>query len=115
MCAVMTSQAEQLRPLTIVGGSEGAGKSSLLRHQLLRGSCRGLAVVVSNLDSLQLDAGDIVSRDSTHMTLANGSRCWETNGDVTTTLATMRKHVAPSTHVLLEARHNVSLRGVAGY
>jgi len=114
MC-IMTSPAERLRPLTIVGGDQGAGKSTLLRHQLLHGSCDGLAVVVSDLESLHLDDDAIVSREAGHLKLANGSTCWETRGDVTTTLTALQRHVQPSTRVLLEARHDASLRGFAGY
>ena len=55
MHTVMTSSVERLRPLTIVGGAEGVGKSTLLRHQLLHGGHLPIAVVVSSLDSLQLD------------------------------------------------------------
>jgi G3E family GTPase len=115
MHTVMTSPVERLRPLTIVGGAAGVGKSTLLRHQLLNGGHHPLAVVVSNLDSLQLDGSDIVSRDSTFMTLANGSLCCETDGDVTSTLAMLRKRLHPDTHVLLEARHDASMRRFAGY
>src|SRR5919112_4942681 len=113
MHTVMTSPVERLRPLTIVGGAEGVGKSTLLRHLLLNGGHHALAVVVSNLDSLQLDGGDIVARDSTFMTLANGSLCCETDGDVATTLAMLRRRLHPDTHVLLEARHNASMRRFA--
>jgi G3E family GTPase len=111
----MTSSVERLRPLTIVGGAEGVGKSTLLRHQLLHGDHHSLAVVVSNLDSLQLDDSEILSRDSTFTTLCNGSICCETDGDVTATLAMLRKRLHPDTHVLLEARHDASMRRFAGY
>jgi len=114
MC-IMTSPAERLRPLTIVGGDQGAGKSTLLRHQLLHGSCDGLAVVVSDLESLHLDDDVIASREGGHLRLANGATCWETHGDVTTTLTALQRQVHPATRVLLEARHDTSLRGFAGY
>ncbi len=115
MHTVMTSSVERLRPLTIVGGAEGVGKSTLLRHQLLNGGHHPIAVVVSNLDSLQLDDRDIQSRDATFTTLCNGSLCCETDGDVTSTLAMLRKRLHPDTHVLLEARHDASLRRFTGY
>jgi G3E family GTPase len=115
MHTVMTSSVERLRPLTIVGGAEGVGKSTLLRHQLLHGGHLPIAVVVSNLDSLQLDDSDILSRDATFTTLCNGSICCETDGDVTSTLAMLRKRLHPDTHVLLEARHDASLRRFTGY
>src|SRR6478752_260127 len=115
MHTVMTSSVERLRPLTIVGGAEGVGKSTLLRHQLLNGGHHPIAVVVSNLDSLQLDDRDIQSRDATFTTLCNGSLCCETDGDVTSTLAMLRKRLHPDTHVLLEARHDASMRRFTGY
>ena len=115
MHTVMTSSVERLRPLTIVGGAEGVGKSTLLRHQLLHGGHLPIAVVVSNLNSLQLDDRDILSRDATFTTLCNGSICCETDGDVTSTLAMLRKRLHPDTHVLLEARHDASMRRFAGY
>ena len=115
MQTVMTSSVERLRPLTIVGGAEGVGKSTLLRHQLLHGGQHPIAVVVSNLDSLQLDDSDILSRDATFTTLRNGSICCETDGDATSTLAMLRKRLHPDTHVLLEARHDASMRRFAGY
>jgi len=115
MHTVMTSPVERLRPLTIVGGAEGVGKSTLLRHQLLHSGHHSLAVVVSNLDSLQLDGSDIAARDSTFITLTNGSLCCETDGDVTTTLAMLRRRLHPDTHVLLEARYDASMRRFAGY
>ena len=115
MHTVMTSSVERLRPLTIVGGAEGVGKSTLLRHQLLHGGHHPIAVVVSNLDSLRLDDSDILSRDATFTTLCNGSICCETDGDATSTLATLRKRLHPDTHVLLEARHDASMRRFAGY
>jgi G3E family GTPase len=64
---------------------------------------------------LQLDSSDVAQMDGPWVTLANGSICCALTGDLSADLAQLRLRLGQTTHVLIEARADVSLRRVAGY
>ena len=102
-------------PLTIVGGEPGSGKTTLLGRLARQEHPDGIAVVLDNLDDLRLDPSEIASVDGPYVTLTNGAVCCVFGGDMSAELAELRPRLRSTTHVLVEARGDTSLRRVAGY
>jgi G3E family GTPase len=115
MRAVTPPPDEHLLPVTVVGGDEGTGKTTLLRHLLTHNAGRSLAVVVDDVRTIGLDSRLIAHRDGALLKLTNGCYLCSMDGDVSSALAALRSYVTRPTHVLLEARGATPMRRVAGY
>jgi G3E family GTPase len=101
-------------PLTVVAGSAGAGKTTLIRHFLERSShCRILAVV---RDVAPLVAGDAAGarRRGANVEWPNGCRAVQSD-DPTATLATLTQDGCTADHVVIEADGAGNPRRARGY
>ncbi|NGM68454.1 GTP-binding protein [Natronolimnobius sp. AArcel1] len=74
-------------PVTVLSGTLGAGKTTVLNH-LLRESDRDLAVLVNDMGEVNVDAdrvaesSDITDEDEELIELSNGCICCELRGDL---------------------------------
>ena len=104
-------------PLTIVGGPEGAGKTSLLRQLLACSDGRRIAIVLDHPSSLALTSAVIAKTLSNSLELHNGSVCLALDGDVGTALLTLHEthHANLPEHVVVEASSSATLLRMSGY
>src|SRR5436305_15109536 len=91
---VLAHGGGQRIPLTIVGGPERAGKTTLLRRLLTNNDGRQVAVVLDHPSALALKASDIARSDGNILTLRNGTACSSLDGDIGTALSTLHAHHA---------------------
>jgi G3E family GTPase len=102
-------------PLTVVGGEARTGKTTLLRQLVTQQDAGGVAVVFEGLEPPPLESGGPAQVDGAWTTLQNGSLCGALTGDLSAELAELRHRLPSTSHVLVEARGDASLRRVAGY
>jgi G3E family GTPase len=100
-------------PLTVVGGSPGAGKTTVIRHFLENSSqCRILAVV-RDVEPLVRN-GPGAQRRGAVVEWPNGCQAIESD-DATATLATLGRDGCIADHVIVEAYGTRSTRRAGGY
>jgi G3E family GTPase len=102
-------------PLTIIGGESGSGKSTMLRQLLTQERAGDVAVVVESVAQLGLDPGMLAKVEGPCVTLTTGAMCCAITGDLSTGLAELRHGLSDTTHLLIEAAGDASLRRLAGY
>jgi G3E family GTPase len=114
---VLAHGGGQKIPLTIVGGPERAGKTTLLRRLLTNNDGRHVAVVLDHPSALALRASDIARSDGNSLILRNGSACLSLDGDIGTALSTLHARHAGSLpdHVVVEAPAYASPLRTSGY
>jgi cobalamin biosynthesis protein CobW len=95
-------------PATVITGFLGAGKTSLVRHLLMRADGRRLAVVVNEFGELGIDrelllgCGDAACSENDIVELANGCLCCTVAEDFLPTLTRLLEREAPPEHILIE-------------
>lgn len=100
-------------PLTVVGGSPGAGKTTVIRHFLENSSqCRILAVV-RDVEPLVRNSPDAKRRGAV-VEWPNGCQAIESD-DATATLATLGRDGCMADHVIVEAHGSRNARRAGGY
>jgi len=100
-------------PLTVITGSPGAGKTTLIRHFLENShQCRILAVV-RDVEPLAAKSPGATRRGSV-VEWSNGCKAIESD-DATATLATLTRDGCAADHVLVEANGSRNPRRAGGY
>jgi G3E family GTPase len=114
---VLARGGVQRIPLTIVGGPEGTGKTTLLRRLLTHNDGRRIAVVLDHPSALALDLSRIARADDNALILTNGSACLSVDGDIGTALSTLhtRHATALPDHVVVEASPSANPVRTSGY
>ena len=114
---VLARGGGQKIPLTIVGGPERAGKTTLLRRLLTHNDGRRVAVVLDHPSALALSHDLIARSDGSSVVLHNGSACLSLDGEIGTALSTIhtRQGVGPPDHVVVEASATASPLRTSGY
>lgn len=114
---VLARGGQQRIPLTIVGGPEGVGKTTLLRQLLACSDGRRIGIVLDHPSSLGLTSAMISKTLSNSIELHNGSVCLALDGDVGTALLTLHEthHDALPEHVVVEASSSATLLRMSGY
>jgi G3E family GTPase len=101
-------------PLTVIGGSPGAGKTTVIRHFLENSAhCRILAVV-RDIAPFVSGAPSPRRRDGATLEWPNGCMAVASD-DATATLATLRSDGCHTDHVLVEANGTANPRRTGGY
>jgi G3E family GTPase len=89
--------------LTVLGGYLGSGKTTVLNHVLRHSDGRGLAVIVNDFGSINIDASLIESRTDEAINLANGCICCSISGGFTEALEQLSRRDPPPRQVIIEA------------
>jgi G3E family GTPase len=89
-------------PLTVIGGYLGAGKTTVLNHLLRHARARGVAVLVSDPGTMDIDASVIRERAGRTVSLLNGCICCSSGEDMAAALTELRRRRRWA-HVLVEA------------
>ncbi|HEX6442154.1 MAG TPA: cobalamin biosynthesis protein CobW [Stellaceae bacterium] len=95
-------------PATIVTGFLGAGKTSLVRHLLMRAAGHRLAVIVNEFGELGIDrelllgCGDPSCAEDDIVELANGCLCCTVADDFLPTLSRLIDRAEPPGHIVIE-------------
>lgn len=90
------------RPLTVIGGFLGAGKTTFLNHLLARARGR-YAVLVNDFGAVNVDAGLIASHDGATLRLTNGCVCCSLSDGFVDTLLRVLEEEPPFDAVVIEA------------
>ncbi|GAB3060026.1 CobW family GTP-binding protein [Sediminivirga luteola] len=77
------------KPLTLIGGYLGTGKTTLVNHILSAGSYGRVAVVVNDFGSVNVDASLISSAGADTLELTNGCICCQITDDVQRTMSAL--------------------------
>ena len=101
-------------PLTVIGGSAGSGKTTVIRHLLENSAhCRILAVV-RDIAPLLGGTESPPRRDGATLEWPNGCMAIGSD-DATATLATLRSNGCHTDHVIVEANGTTNPRRTGGY
>lgn len=107
--------AASARPLTVVGGFLGAGKTSLINHLLRDDHGLRLAVIVNDFGAIDLDARILGDSGGMVLGLANGCVCCSAvNGLMAAFDAVLDLSPAPD-HVIIEASGVGDPRRIAAF
>jgi G3E family GTPase len=79
------------RPVTLIGGYLGAGKTTLVNHLLRHADGRRLAVLVNEFGSLPVDADLIEARDDNLISIAGGCICCSFGSDLVAALMALKQ------------------------
>ena len=90
-------------PLTLLTGFLGAGKTTLLNHLLSHGESRGIAVLVNDFGTINIDAELVASVEEETINLKNGCVCCSIQGALIEALQALLQRPHPPRHILLEA------------
>lgn len=77
------------KPLTLIGGYLGTGKTTLVNHILSGGNYGRVAVVVNDFGSVNIDASLIRSTGADTLELTNGCICCQITDDVQRTMSAL--------------------------
>ncbi len=111
----MTDSDPNLIPTTIVAGYLGAGKTSLINYVLSQKSMTGIAVLVNDFGSLNIDADLIMQHDGKTISLNNGCVCCSIADDLGAALDQVRTVLPPPEKILIEASGVANPRKIAYY
>ena len=100
--------------VTVIGGYLGAGKTTLL-NRILRESRAGVAVLVNDFGSVNIDEALIESVDGDVVALTNGCICCTIADGFIAALDTIRNLPAPPSRLVIEASGVSDPRQVAAY
>ena len=95
-------------PATIVTGFLGAGKTSLVRHQIERANGRRLALVINEFGDLGIDRGLLLGcgladcGDGDIVELTNGCICCTVADDFLPTISALLARPTPPDHIIIE-------------
>src|SRR5579871_4339365 len=78
------------RPVTLVGGYLGAGKTTLVNHLLRHADGRRLAVLVNEFGDLPIDGDLIEARDDNLINIAGGCICCSFGSDLVAALLALK-------------------------
>jgi G3E family GTPase len=98
----MQHSAQELVPVTIVGGFLGSGKTSLLNHILTNASGKRVAVLVNDFGEINIDAKLIVSVEGETVSLANGCICCTIRDDLLIEVEKLLAGEEPPEHIVIE-------------
>ena len=113
MSQVLTPSDQSSRiPLTVVGGTTGAGKSTFVRHLLTNPGGVRLAAVVT--DEEPIEPGMVVGRSGDLLLLRNGCACLIAEDDAATSLALLKRCLVRPEHVVIEVSGAEDPRRFAG-
>ncbi len=97
-------------PVTVLSGTLGAGKTTVLNHVLNEADDRELAVLVNDMGSVNVDAesvaesSDITDEDEELIELSNGCICCELRGDLLDAIGELsRKREQPFDGIVVES------------
>ena len=91
-------------PVTIIGGYLGAGKTTLINRLLAANDPAGLAVMVNDFGTINVDAELLsVSSDGRIISFANGCICCSMQDDFASALENLQASGREIRHVLVEA------------
>lgn len=78
------------RPLTVIAGYLGAGKTTLI-NRMLAEAVQPFAVIVNDLGALAVDEALIAGQQGTTLSLTNGCACCQISADLAGQLARLRQ------------------------
>lgn len=85
----MGASADVTKPLTLVSGYLGSGKTTLINHVLRSGALGRAAVVVNDFGDVNIDAALIRSSGADTIELTNGCICCQITDDVQRTMGVL--------------------------
>lgn len=85
----MGASADVTKPLTLVSGYLGSGKTTLINHVLRSGALGRAAVVVNDFGDVNIDAALIRSSGADTIELTNGCICCQITDDVQRTMGAL--------------------------
>src|SRR5699024_6696170 len=88
---LMGTLAAVAKPLTLVSGYLGSGKTTLINRVLAGGSLGRTAVVVNDFGTINIDAALIRSSGADTIELTNGCICCQISDDVQRTMGALAK------------------------
>jgi len=97
----MTHTSDRL-PVTIVAGSLGAGKTTLINRILSANTGRKMAVLVNDFGAINIDARLIRAQDGGVMQLANGCICCSIQSDLNEQLRELVRAPDRPDHLVIE-------------
>lgn len=89
------------KPLTIIGGYLGAGKTTLVNRLLQLPDAQSVAVVVNDFGDINIDSDLIAATGADTLELTNGCICCQVTDDVQKTMGTLAER-NDITHVICE-------------
>jgi G3E family GTPase len=90
------------RPLTILSGYLGAGKTTVLNHLLRQAAGRRFAVIVNDFGSINIDADLIQNKTADTLSITGGCVCCTFGDDLLQTLQSLCDRPNPFDHLLIE-------------
>lgn len=100
---LLRSTHAQPRPLTVIGGFLGAGKTSLLNHLLRTPEMPRCAVLVNDFGAINLDAGLLAGVQGDTIALTNGCVCCSIGDDLSNALIRVLAADPPFDSIVVEA------------
>jgi G3E family GTPase len=101
-------------PLTVIGGTAGAGKTTVIRHLLEYSTHCRIVAIVRDLDPLLADGATGARRNGSVVAWPNGCRAIASD-DPTATLAVLKRDGPNAEHVVVEADGATHPRRAGGY
>ncbi|MEM9354891.1 MAG: CobW family GTP-binding protein [Pseudomonadota bacterium] len=99
----MSQHEPSTRPVTVIGGYLGAGKTTLVNHLLRNANGLRIAVLVNEFGALPIDADLIEAQDDNIISIAGGCVCCSYGNDLILAMLDLAKMTPAPQHVLLEA------------
>ena len=93
----------QPRPLTVIGGFLGAGKTSLLNHLLRMPNMPRCAVLVNDFGAINIDAGLLAGVRGDTIALTNGCVCCSIGDDLSNAMIRVLAATPPFDSIVVEA------------
>lgn len=91
------------RPVTLITGFLGSGKSTLINRILAHFSDRRFGLIVNEFGDVKLESSIIEAADESIVELANGCMCCVVRGDLVATVDTLLSRRPEIEHIVLEA------------
>ncbi len=107
--------AQDLVPVTVIGGYLGAGKTTLINRLLAQVGDRRLAVLVNDFGAINVDVDLIVANDGQTIGLSNGCICCTIGDSLGDAIDEVMALVPPPDHIVIEASGVAEPAKVAAY
>ena len=91
------------RPVTILGGYLGAGKTTLVNHLLRNADGKRLAILVNDFGEIAIDADLIEAQSDDVISLSGGCVCCSYGNDLFMAMSELAQMQPPPDHVVLES------------